>query len=71
MFPTLAPFAADTPSVRAALIDIGKPGGIMDAGDGLTDPLALANAPRWSADNPDNPDDDRRFTFSASSSTTT
>ena len=27
LFPTLPPFAADTPSVRAALVELGKPGG--------------------------------------------
>ena len=63
MFPTLAPFAADTPSVRAALIDIGKPGGIMDAGDDLTDPLALLANAALSADNPDNPTMTAGFTF--------
>ena len=60
---TLAPFAADTPSVRAALIDIGKPGGIMDAGDDLTDPLALLANAALSADNPDNPTMTAGFTF--------
>jgi len=55
--------AADTPSVRAALIDIGKPGGIMDAGDDLTDPLALLANAALSADNPDNPTMTAGFTF--------
>lgn len=64
MFPTLGSlFAADTPSVRAALIDIGKPGGIMDAGDDLTDPLALLANAALSADNPDNPTMTAGFTF--------
>ncbi|MDR7184941.1 hypothetical protein J2X85_001975 [Microbacterium trichothecenolyticum] len=35
MFGKLPPFAADTPEVRAALLDIGKPEGIMDARDDL------------------------------------
>ncbi|MGL5878626.1 MAG: peroxidase family protein [Xenococcaceae cyanobacterium] len=41
IFPTLPPFAADTPTLRAALKEIGKLGGIMDAKDRLTpkDPL--------------------------------
>lgn len=35
MFPTLPPFAADTPSVRHALRELGKKGGIMDAADSM------------------------------------
>lgn len=33
MFPALEPFAADTPTIRAALMKIGEKGGIMDAAD--------------------------------------
>src|SRR5690606_29041532 len=33
LFPTLPPFATDTASVRNALDELGKAGGIMDAGD--------------------------------------
>jgi hypothetical protein len=36
LFPTLPPFAADTPDVRARLKDMGKPGGLMDGG--ITNP---------------------------------
>lgn len=36
MFGELPPFASDTPEVRAALVEIGKPKGIMDARDKLT-----------------------------------
>ncbi len=35
MFGKLPPFAPDRPQVRAALHEIGKPGGIMDAQDDL------------------------------------
>jgi hypothetical protein len=36
LFGELPPFAADTPDVRAALLEVGKLGGIMDAKDDLT-----------------------------------
>jgi hypothetical protein len=39
MFPRLPPFAADTPTLRAALLKVGAKGGIMDAQD---DPGASA-----------------------------
>ena len=45
MFPSLPPFSADTPSIRAALREVGKPGGIMDAGDDLSNPLAARRPP--------------------------
>ncbi len=48
LFPTLPPFATDTQKVRAALMELGKPGGIMDPGE---------------ADNPDNPNIAAGFTF--------
>jgi hypothetical protein len=35
MFPNLPPFADATDKVRAALIEVGMPGGILDAGDDL------------------------------------
>jgi len=38
MFPALPPFSADTPSIRDALVEIGKPGGMMDAQDDLSLP---------------------------------
>jgi hypothetical protein len=55
LFPTLPPFASDTPLVRAALTDLGRPGGPMDAGDDLDDPIALITNPALTANNPDNP----------------
>ena len=42
MFPGLPPFAEDTEEVQAALREVGRPGGIMDANDDLTaGPVAL------------------------------
>ena len=55
LFPTLPPFASDTPLVRAALTELGRPGGPMDAGDDLSDPIALITDPALSVNNPDNP----------------
>lgn len=57
MFGHLPPFASDTPEVRAALLEIGAPGGIMDARD--DDP----GAPADSARNSDNPSLPAGFTF--------
>jgi len=36
MFPQLRPFAANSPALQAALMDLGKPGGILDAKDDLS-----------------------------------
>ncbi len=63
LFPTLPPFAADTPSIRAALEEIGAPGGPMDAGDDLSDPITLITDPAKSVDNPNNPAMTAGFTF--------
>jgi hypothetical protein len=52
LFPELPPFAADTEAVRAALRELGKKGGLMDAGDGTP-----------TAKNEDNPDISAGFTF--------
>src|SRR5215207_3118119 len=38
LFPTLPPLAADTPSIRDALAELGAAGGPMDPGDDLSDP---------------------------------
>ncbi len=51
LFPLLPPFAKDTPDVRARLMDLGKKGGIMDAGDAPPPANPLAANPN----NPDNP----------------
>ena len=55
LFPTLPPFASDTPGVRAALTKLGKPGGLMDAADDTSNPLTLITNAALSVDNPDNP----------------
>src|SRR5439155_12299362 len=36
MFPNLPPFASGTDAVRAALADLGKAGGLLDAKDDLS-----------------------------------
>jgi len=63
LFPTLPPFAADTAVIRDALVELGAPGGPMDAGDDLSDPIALITDPARSVDNPDNPTLSAGFTF--------
>ncbi len=56
IFPTLPPFAQDTPKVRDALKDIGKKGGIMDANDDLTQsPIDLITNPALQTNNPNSP----------------
>jgi TAT (twin-arginine translocation) pathway signal sequence len=65
MFPSLPPFADATDAVRGALLEIGMPGGIMDAGDDLgagpkaliTDPTVNGNPTSTNpyGTNPDNP----------------
>ncbi|MGH9152409.1 MAG: peroxidase family protein [Acidimicrobiales bacterium] len=56
MFPQLPPFARPGPALTEALVDIGRRGGILDAGDDLTaDPLALIVDPALRRGNPDNP----------------
>jgi len=65
MFPGLAPFAEATDTVRAALLEVGAPGGILDAADDLAaGPKALIVNPAVngnptpanpSGTNPDNP----------------
>jgi heme peroxidase len=63
LFPTLPPFAADTPLIRDALAELGAQGGPMDAGDDLSDPIALITDPAKSVHNPDNPAITAGFTF--------
>jgi hypothetical protein len=65
IFPGLPPFAEATDTVRAALLEVGKPGGIMDAADDLAagaknlivDPTVNGNptAANPYGTNPDNP----------------
>ena len=67
LFPTLPPFATDQPSVRENLLELGKRGGIMDAGDQPPPANPLAPNPT-TATTPTRP---RGSPFLASSSTTT
>jgi len=53
MFPKLPPFAAAGPALTAAMLDMGRPGGILDARDDLAaGPVALITNPALSRDNP-------------------
>lgn len=64
IFGGLPPFAADTPQVRHALLEIGKPGGIMDALDDLSKgPVLLITDPALSAHNSNNPTMGAGMTF--------
>ncbi|MBA2488932.1 MAG: peroxidase, partial [Chloroflexi bacterium] len=63
LFPTLPPFAADTPLIRDALAELGAKGGPMDAVDDLSDPITLITDPAKSVNNPDNPRMAAGFTF--------
>ncbi|CAN5674714.1 heme peroxidase family protein [soil metagenome] len=63
LFPTLPPFAADTALVRDALAELGAPGGPMDAGDDLSDPITLITDPTKSTHNPNNPKMTAGLTF--------
>ncbi len=56
MFPGLPSFAQPGPALSAALTDIGKLGGIMDANDNLAaGPVALIVDPALNVNNPNNP----------------
>ena len=60
----LPPFAGEGPAVNQALLDLGKRGGIMDAGDDLSQgPVLLITNPALSAGNPDNPTHTAGTTF--------
>src|SRR5215207_4877315 len=63
LFPTLPPFAADTKLLRDALAELGAANGPMDAGDDLSDPIALITDPSESVHNPNNPALTAGFTF--------
>jgi hypothetical protein len=53
LFPHLPAFAEATPQLAAAMLDIGKPSGIMDARDNLAaGPVALIVDPALSLNNP-------------------
>jgi hypothetical protein len=63
LFPTLPAFAADTPDMRAALVELGRPGGPMDAHDDLSDAIKLITDPARSVHNPNNPSMGAGMTF--------
>lgn len=72
LFPTLPPFSADTPTIRAALKELGKLGGVMDAKDQLkpSPTLAFKDIPKalildanLRLENPDNPELTAGITF--------
>ena len=64
IFPILPPFAPATDSVRAALADLGRPGGLLDGKDDLSKgPVLLITDPSLSANNPNNPTHTAGTTF--------
>jgi Animal haem peroxidase len=64
LFPNLPKFAAQSAHVEAALKDIGKPGGLLDARDALDKgPVLLITDPALSAGNPNNPTHTAGTTF--------
>jgi hypothetical protein len=64
LFPTLGTFAPESPAVTAALTEMGKRGGLLDANDDLSKgPVALITEPGLSAGNPNNPTHTAGTTF--------
>ena len=64
MFRNLPPFAPPTNAVRDALMELGRPGGIMDANDDLAaGPVALIMDPNLSLINRNNPTHTAGVTF--------
>jgi hypothetical protein len=64
MFPGLPPFAPANDAIRAALMELGKPGGLLDAHDDLTvGPVALIVDPDHSVNNPNHPTHTAGTTF--------
>lgn len=56
IFDDLNPFARSSDGLREALTEVGRPGGIMDAGDPLeVGPIRLITEPELSPNNQDNP----------------
>jgi hypothetical protein len=55
LFPRMAPFAEGSEALREALVDIGKPGGVLDANDDLAaGPVELITNADLSLNNPNN-----------------
>ena len=64
IFDGLPSFAEATPAVRAALTEMGAPGGLMDAQDPLhLGPIELITKPELSPNNRDNPTHTAGITF--------
>jgi hypothetical protein len=64
MFPGLPPFAPANDAIRAALVELGKPGGLLDAHDDLTaGPVALIVDLALSLNNPNHPTHTAGTTF--------
>jgi hypothetical protein len=64
IFPSLRPFADASPRLLAALREIGKPGGVLDAKDNLAaGPVQLIVDPALSANNGNNPTHTAGTTF--------
>ena len=64
MFRNLPPFAPPTDAVRNALMELGRPGGIMDANDDLAaGPVALITDPNLQLINRNNPTHTAGVTF--------
>jgi hypothetical protein len=65
MFPNFEPFFQDvTPRFRNALLEIGNPGGMLNANDSLiSGPTALIVDPDLNVDNPNNPTHTAGTTF--------
>lgn len=64
LFGSLPPFAMDSPTLRGALKELGRLGGLMDAEDDLTaHPRDLITNPARFIDNPDNPTMTAGMTF--------
>ncbi|WP_191907894.1 peroxidase family protein [Nocardioides cynanchi] len=67
IFDELPPFAANTPELRQALLEIAAPGGMLDAGDDLFGPnggpVLLITDPSLSLVNKNNPHDTAGMTF--------
>lgn len=67
LFPSLPPFAADSHHLRRALLEMGEPGGLLDAKDDLFGPdggpVNLITDPNLSLVNQNNPRDTAGMTF--------
>jgi Animal haem peroxidase len=64
LFPDLPTFASQSPKLEAALRELGKPGGLLDARDQLSaGPVDLITNPALSENNPNNPGHTAGTTF--------